>query len=366
LSEVNFHPKRQGVLLLLSLFFMAVALPCQAEELKPFVKIDSLTYSAPVAITTAIFDEWEGEYRRGERQWTWNWFETGLLWRQFGLSYVRRYDYDIRSSEDTSELLGLTKNKEDLPLGRVFNLELEAHVFHAQGIRLHYSNSFMGGRIKTSLGASYLQSDYLIAGTLQGQATIIADKDYDYQGSVHYQYTEDMLFDRQVEDVKGQGFSFDFNALIQISPSWSASLQITDLFGRIYWDDLPYTDAFVNSDRKTYDEDNYVHIDPALQGIESNHQLYTQKLSPRWAINTEYTYSRYIALLEGHMQYDFFLWAVGGGIKTQYGLVSLKYWPINAAVGVGYKYNDIEFSLTTDSLDPDEMKTLQLRLVCSF
>lgn len=364
---MKFHLKRQGRLMLpLSLFFLAVALPCQARELKPVVKIDSFTYSAPIAITAAIFDDWEGEYCRGERQWSWNWLETGLIWRQFGLSYLRRYDYDIRASADTSELLGLVKNKEELPVGRVFDVDLEAHLFHAQGIRFNYADSFLGGRIKTTLGVSYLQADYFIDGALHGQASISASNDYNYEAFVHYQYTEDVLFDRMVEETKGEGFSLDFSVSAQINPSWSASLQITDLFGRIYWSDLPYTDAAVNSDRKTFDENNYVHIDPALQGTESNHQRYTQKLSPRWEINTEYIYGQYIALLEGHIQYDFFLWAVGGGIDTEVGRISLKYWPRNAAVGVEYKYKQIGFSLTTDSIEPDKMKTLQLRLVCSF
>ncbi|MCP4179256.1 MAG: hypothetical protein GY756_15965, partial [bacterium] len=208
--------------------------------------------------------------------------------------------------------------------------------------------------------------DYLINGELHGKATMLAPNDYDYEASVNYQYTNDPLFGRLVEEPTGHGFSIDIDIDFQFTAEWSAQLQITDLMGQIYWQDLPYTVAVANSDRKEFDDEGYVHINPALSGKEWQYSNYTYDLTPRSKFCITHTYQNDSAFIEGYYQYDYFLWALGNKIDTGKGYLLLKYWPENRALTLGYKLNRFEIDLTADHYEIDKKKTFKLIISYSF
>ncbi|MBW1769148.1 MAG: hypothetical protein JRJ65_19155, partial [Deltaproteobacteria bacterium] len=109
-----------------------------------------------------------------------------------------------------------------------------------------------------TLGLSYLRADHLIDGFINGNATIINDSDYDFEARVGYYYSEDILFDRKVNEPIGRGFSIDAEFTWLIENSTLIEMQVRDLFARIYWEDSPYTTGKATSDSKKYDENGYV------------------------------------------------------------------------------------------------------------
>jgi len=337
-----------------------------AGSLTPFFKTDIFAYSEPIAVKAALFDDGKGRYSKGKRQFAWSWLELGFLWQQkVGFSFLRRYDYDLRFSKDTAKLYGMTVNKQDLPVGREFFVDLKTDIFHAKGLRISY-NSFLFDRLKITTGLSYLQTGYFINGDLHGRATVLAENDYDYVADVDYQYTKDELFDRSVNDINGHGFSLDIDAYLDITPAWSAQFKITDLLSWIYWKNLPQTVAITTSDRKKFDSDGYIHINPTLTGREGEHSNYTQILSPRSMLNIKYSYFHYTAFIEGYYQYDFLLWNTGCSIKTGVGNALIKYWPKNEAVTIGYKYQKFEIEITADHFEIDKVKMFQLFIAYEF
>lgn len=384
----------------LFIFFRLFVIPCgvpvaSAASLTPFINIDSFLYSEPVSIKAVLFDHWKGKYSHGRRQCAWGWFEAGILFnnnnnhnsdtllsapaddkklqgsdpagsmifKKIGLSFVKRYEYDLRFSESTAEGFGMIKNKQGLPPGRQFDVYVKAAIFHAQGIRLSLYNSFFNNKLQLTTGLSYLESNYYIKGSLTGKATALTKKDYDYNARVNYYYTDDILFDRPVGGIRGRGFGLDVKAAIKLLSNWSTSFKITDLVSRIYWHDLPFTNAVATSDRKKYDSEGYVHIDPLLSGTESNKHLVTYELSPRYQFKTNYLFKKYASFFEGFYQYDFFLWNIGGSVFTGNGQALMKYWPENSAVTLGYSNKKSSFELTADHYDFDKIKMFQLNFI---
>lgn len=387
----------------LFVFFRLFLMPCgvpvaSAASLTPFMHIDSFLYSEPVSIKAVLFDHWKGKYSRGRRQCAWGWFEAGLLFnnthnhnsntllsgpegdkklhnsdpagsmifKKIGLSFVKRYEYDLRFSESTAEVYGLVKNKKDLPPGRQFGVDLKAAIFHAQGIRISLNNSFFNNKLQLTTGLSYLESDYYIDGNLTGKVTAVGKKDYDYNARVNYYYTDDILFDRPLGGTKGRGFTLDVKAEMELLSNWRTSFKITDLVSRIYWDDLPFTNAVATSDRKKYDSKGYVHIDPLLSGTESNKHRVTYELSPRYQFKTNYFFKKYASFFEGFYQYDFFLWNIGGSVFTCNGQALMKYWPVNRAVTIGYRNKKCSFELTSDHYDFNKIKMFKLNFIVFY
>lgn len=351
---------------LLSLFFCSflfISTASYAGEypIQPYFIFDSFSYSETVSIESTL-DSWKGDdFESGERQWTWNWLEVGVQYEHWAVGLVQRYDYDVRFSKQTAEFFWLTKNKKDLPVGKTYALDLQANAIHSSGIRFSFVDN-LTDTFNYRLGLSYLQANYSLDGQIEGDATAISDSDYDYQGSIDYAYTEDHLFDRNVQEPTGKGFSLDFMFNYQVTPELHWQLQVRDLFARLYWDSSPYTQGYVTSDRKEYDENGYVSIDPVLQGYEGIKSTYIQTLQPRWYSKVGYAVSDNNVLIgQLRYQYDHVLYALGINHKlTNYSRLGANYWPINQTIELNWKYHSVKLAVATDTFKVSDMKTFWL------
>ncbi len=329
------------------------------DPVQPYFIFDSFSYSETVSIESA-FDSWKGDdFESGERQWTWNWFELGVQYKHWAIGFVQRYDYDLRFSQQTAELYWLTANKKDLPTGKTYKLDLQANAIHSSGLRLSFTDSLTDS-FNYRLGLSYLQASYMLDGQIEGNATALSDSDYDFQATVDYAYTEDHLFERNVKEPQGKGFSLDFMFNYQVTPEIYWQLQVRDLFARLYWKDSPYTQGTATSERKEYDENGYVSIDPLLQGYEGIRGTYVQRLQPRWYSKVSYRVSRNNALLvQLRYQYEHALYAFGVDHElTHDSRLGINYWPINQAVELNWNYHTVRFAVAADGFLTSELKTL--------
>ena len=355
-----FRKRQHSLPFFLSLVLLPIS-PITSADIKPYLTVESFSYSEPFSIKDT-FDGWEGDFSRGERQWTWNWLEAGVRYDKWGIGVLTRYDYDLRFTKDTAEAIGLINNKEDLPVGRTFDVELEANVINADAIRLSYRDQAFG--VNYEIGVSYLYADYMMDGDLAGQLTPTAENDYEYRADVLYQYTEDILFDRPLsEDATGHGFALDLSFRGQLSPELSYYLEMRDLFARIYWTDLPYTDAEATSNRRGFDDDGYVDIDPAIQGFEGFHDDHTQKLDPRSRLKLEWQLqNQFTPTVDFRHQYAHLLYGVGSGYRFKGVNAELLYWPMSNSVSVNTQIDAFQLGLMVDDTDWKNFKTLMLNV----
>tara|TARA_R110001583_G_scaffold93998_1_gene237298 strand:- start:8903 stop:10042 length:1140 start_codon:yes stop_codon:yes gene_type:complete len=351
------------------IFFQIPFLPAYAyadnhpidSSVTPYVIVDSFSYSETVSIKSA-FDSWKGDsFESGEHQWTSNWFEVGAQYQHWGIGLLQRYDYSLTFSQQTAEFYWLVANKKNLAEGKKYLLDLQVNAIHSNGLRLSFNDS-LTDTFNYRLGLSYLQANYMLEGQLQGDVTTVNQSDYDYSASVDYAYTEDNLFDRQVNKPKGQGFSLDFMFDYQLTPVLNWQLQVRDLFARLYWKNSPYTQGTSSSDRKEYDENGYVSIDPILKGYEGTRDVYVQKLDPKWYSKINYQINDFYDL-QGQLryQYDHALYALGTNYKINESFqLGGSYWPINKALELSLNYRHMKLLLTANALNSSRLQTLWL------
>lgn len=355
---------------LLSLFFCSfIFLPGYSYanndsvnfHVRPYLIVDSFSYSETVSIKSA-FDSWKGgSFESGERQWASNWFEVGVQYQHWGIGLLQRYDYSLKFNEQTAEFYWLATNKKDLPEGKKYLLDLKVNAIHSTGLRLSFNNSLTDA-FNYRLGLSYLKANYMLEGDLQGEATAVNQSDYDYSANIEYAYTEDHLFEREVNKPSGQGFSLDFMFDYQLTPELNWQLQVRDLIARIYWKNSPYTQGSSSSDRKKYDENGYVSIDPILSGYEGTKDVYVQKLDPKWYSKINYQINDFYDL-QGQLryQYDHALYALGTNYKINESFqVGGSYWPINKALELSFNYRHMKLSLAANALNSSRLQTLWL------
>lgn len=349
---------------LLPPFFLSVLATTQpgyADAVQPYFIFDSFSYSETVPIKDAL-EDWEGDsFESGERQWTWNWFELGMRYSHWGVGLVQRYDYDLRFSKDAAELYWLTSNKQPLPVGKEYSAQVEANAFHSTGLRLTFSDT-IAETTHYTLGLSYLYANYMVDGFINGNATVLNESDYDYDAQVEYHYSEDHLFDRPVEKPKGNGFAIDAEFDYQFESGTRIELQVRDLFARIYWRDSPYTRGHATSDRKEYDDNGYVSINPVLTGFEGTDSQYVQRLEPRWYAKIKHSFTgSYGGLLQYRYQYGHSLFGLGASSSIgESGSISASYWPMNQAIEVNWQNDKLQLSVTADQVSISDLQTLWL------
>ncbi len=269
------YGRQQAALLFLFLLPFASAF---SDEIVPYTKFNSFVYSEAVSISDFI-DDWQGDYQGGNIALVNSKLEVGVKYSGLQLSLFKKYNYELKFSKDTAEFYYQTQNKKPLDIGRTYQLNIEPHQIYSEGARLGYQHYFSNKRLSLQFGVSYLQGKKLTTGKLYGTANANSDKDYDFLFNVDdYFYSEDRLFERPIEYVpEGHGYSFDATLNWRITPKLFTQIELTDLAGRIYWENAPYTTAAAASDTKQYDDEGYLTYKPVLSGVESNRD-FTQKL----------------------------------------------------------------------------------------
>ena len=314
-----------------------------------YVQADSLSYSEPVPVS-GFFHDWHTPFHDGgKRALTYNYAEAGVTEGNWQLGVVARDDYTLRFNPDTADLYYRIENHLDFPPGRQYAVDLEARHFIARGLRIGYGRQLRPA-FRLGLGLTWLQGTQLLDGTMNGAAVANDSRDYDYDVAVDYRYSKDLLFKRQASPPNGQGFSLDLSA------DWhpgrlDASLRITDLVGRLYWHDAPYTQADAVSLNKSYDADGYLIINPTLSGIEGN-RSFVQRLPTRARLDLRYPLHPALDLLaQVHYTQIRTFAAVGMGYSLPVGgRVGMLYDWDTGAVTLGFQAAHLKFSLSSDRI----------------
>ncbi len=323
--------------------------------------IESSTYSDTVTVDSAL-NEWKGkDFDRGERQWTWNWFELGVEFDHFSIGYLYREDYDLRFSADMAELYWLSSNKLPLQPDRIFQLELNAAHYQARGIRLGWNDKFTflhNALFRYRLAASYLKAEDLIEGYLSGNALATSENEYEFNANLFYHYSEDRLFDRVVDEPKGEGYSIDAQFELLIAQH-ELFVDIKDIKAEIVWRDAPYTEGVTSSDNREYDSDGYVVVLPTLSGYEGVSERYRQTLPNRWFAEYRYEFSLgfnagLLAKSQFSDRYE--------GVSVGLGGLQVDYWLEMEVWQLTWNKSGFIFSLGSDAFSTNEMKSLYLNI----
>ncbi len=249
-----------------------------------YLHTDHFLYSAPVSVD-AFTSDWHGPYQGGEWAVALNEVEMGIHYQEWQLGYLYRHQAEARFSADSARLVYLTRNHLPLPTGEELALDLKVQQVITRGLRL--GRRWQWEHLGLTPSLLLWQAERITDGALSGHASVVGDKDYDYQVAVDYHYTEDGLFGRENPAPTGTGYSLELSGSWQPVERLDLSWQLRNLYGFIDWPEAPRTRAEVTSATKHYDSDGYVVYSPSMSGWEGYDALH-QRLRPSAQVVAEW------------------------------------------------------------------------------
>lgn len=262
------------------------------------VSIHARTFWAGNALPLqAIFLDkgWEGPFKPDDTNTLDIFWKTdaGIIYRGWRLAGFYRGEFFMEANRDTVEILRMINMKQDLPVGRTFDINLKATGFSATGIELSRGFRIEGIRFGKALSigftARYMIGEKIQEGTIKGNAIPTGSKTYDFALKLDYVYNKNFVYKRRnTIPGTGDGYSFDIGMKYDFNDSLSVELLFRDIMGKIYWKNVPYTTADATSITKYLDEDGYMAFRPTISGYEGNKD-FTQKIPLKTDITLIYT-----------------------------------------------------------------------------
>lgn len=343
------HPYWRVVLFLIALTVKSAA----ASDL--YFSSESFAYSEPVPINS-LLNDWHGEFSGGSDAVLFHKAEVGFRYDGWSLGLLHRFDYVFHGSEEGVEFYYKTQNQ--LPLIANHDYPIDVEVSHFEVAGLKFGKEWqLRDDITFTFSLSWLKGVSLREGELFGNATTgSSTTDYDISLFVEDYYSEGDLFNRA--NVKpygrpdGKGYAVDIGVKWKVSDRFKIEAEVTDLLGKLWWDQAPYTKADINPVAKVYDSQGYVHYTPALSGIEGFTD-YQQKLPWRMQADAEYDWTDDVSIT-GHWLHTNYLDLVDVGARWRPGsslVYSAGYGLKTKALMLGLHGKFGGIALASDSLD---------------
>lgn len=256
--------------------------PANLLEMSDGVVVNANTFWADNALPlrAIFFDKGlEGPFRPDNKNTLDVFWKTdiGIIYHGWRIAGFYRGELFMKANRDTVEMLRMINLKQELPIGRRFDIELMAEGFSATGIEL--SRGFRVGKgLSAGFTARYIKGEGIQEGTFRGSAIPATAKTYDFDFNLDYIYDKNYLYKRRdLNKGYGDGYSFDLGLKYDFNDSLSTEVLFRDILGRIYWKDMPYTTAAATSATKYYDEDGYMAFRPTISGYEG-YKDFTQRI----------------------------------------------------------------------------------------
>lgn len=240
---------------------------------------------------------WNGRLRFDDRNLAFSrsMVDAHVSARDWEVAVGYRFDMSVVGNRDSAEALALLRGKRDLPAGRRFHVRMEANGFAGEQLRISRRLAIRPiDGFSLGVAASLLHGERIQNGTLSGSLTATGVRSYSYALDADYAYDINYLYDGSPVSRKerdGYGHAFDLGAWYE-RDGVTASFRAEDLFGRVYWTDVPVTRARADSGGEYFDSSGYVHYNPLISGFEGKTSL-TQKLPAKFSAEAGKRWTRF-------------------------------------------------------------------------
>lgn len=344
-------------------YILLLSIPITASADNINVNININAYSEPVSIH-AFTDDWHDTLKKGDNAFLQGRavISTKNIIRE--LSILWRYDYLLDFSPQTAAIYHAYKNNNLPQTQQNYPLFIKARYSESYGVRwLQLFN--IQPDIKLGLGLNLLKGYKMTDGQLQGNVIFNQQgfkiKDINQmQMDINYYYDEPQLKEEQLEwypqNPNALGFSVDAELDWQINPKTHFYMALNDIYGRLYWQDIPTTQY--NASCQCY---QFVHNVEGQLAIENK---YTQKLLINGQSKLNYQYNDdYIAEFGVLFNKDIFLWQ--GSIKYNINntwQTGLLLEPQTQALGIELKSKEIYVYYLADNINTNKAHRLGIGL----
>jgi hypothetical protein len=319
-------------------------------------------YSAPVSIH-AFTSDWHDDLKSGDNAFLHGLAELSRENEQRKISLLWRYDYLLDFNEQTAQLYHRYANNNNPTANSSYTLAIEAKYSESYGIQWLQKFHFRPN-IELGLGLSLLKGYKITDGQLNGQS-LFKQAGFDVTDiqqanlDVNYYYDQPHLHEDQLDwyprNPSALGFSVNTVVKWQISPQLMFNAQINDLYGQLYWQDIPTTQYNVSCQCSTFQHN--------IEGQLAIADKYTQHLSPHsiiqliysspqsWLAELNTTTDKQMTLVQGAWGYQHSTWQ---------SLLLIE--PQTRAVGVELRHPNWHFRWLTDDLNTNKAHRMGLSL----
>ncbi|MGD0275606.1 MAG: hypothetical protein ABSB79_06065 [Syntrophales bacterium] len=324
-----------------------------------------------VSLDGLFFNQWEGPfnpYNINHLDSYWN-ASTGFIYSGWRIAVFNRGELFLEANKDTIEILQMINRRENLPIGRTFDINLDGTGFSARGIELSkgFRISEWGEVLLIGFTARYLSGDKIQQGTITGSASPVSSSSYDFDLQLNYTYDKNLVYDRRdTVPGTGNGYSFDIGLKHDFTDYLSAELLFRDILGRIYWNHMPYTDAVGTSSTKYFDENGYMIFKPIISGYEGNKD-YVQRITSKTDLALTYKndFLRITPSINFIGERPLYWVDVGFYIDKAFSLntgYNLNY----NCYSLGVTYKKASFNVYTDNIDYQRAKAVGISLFLQY
>ena len=311
----------------------------------------------------AFFNELKtSEPGRGNFSYSKNKFEIGAKLANWTLAAIYRYDYYLRYTPDTAEIVIGDANARPLQENKSYQVYLEAKHLASKGLKLQYDTQFdvvEGVSVDLRPSLSLLDSIDIYNGRITGGfengvsgPSGLLRLDYVYRNGLFIELPAR-------GNPSGRGFAADLALTVDLPAHWRFEAQIDDIYSRIRYNNVSFTTLTLNTNTVSI-ENGIIEGRPALSGQRGgrDHQLTVPRFE-RYAISRQIGGNRYsvewstlesIADLSTGWTRQ---WANGTSIHTKINWFS-------QSATAGFRLGQNTLSLTLDSLNLKQVKTFTL------
>ncbi len=345
------------IFLFLSLFSLLFG----KEGRELFFYANSFVANNAVSLKT-LSSSWEGSYKTpkgGFKSVIFSDFKIGYEKRDFSFAYFWKAEFILKAHKDFADLLYAVKNEEDLEEGRVYNLDLAAEGFVADGVEFGKKVfSYRNGALSLSLNAffSILNGRFVQDLKIDGFALATAKKSYEFSSRMEYFYSENYVYDLEVNRPRGLGYDTSFSFSLEYG-KYSFFVNAENLLGYIYWENAPYSRVRLKSDNAVKDENGYTKYNPTVYGYEGERN-FKQRLKSRWSFKAGYEAESFSVFLG-----EDYVWGVGmpsleivKDFKDCF--LSLKYETLFDTFTISLKHKNFYVFLGGDTLNLNRAKSV--------
>ena len=209
--------------------------------------------------------------------------EVGAAYGSWRLGYVYRKDVTIVADRGVLDLLYLQRNNLPMPAGRTFNLTLAAQAYEVEGPRVAKSFEFdwgKGTKVRIGLGVSSLEGNAVRSTRVGGEVTATGPARFALNVPWLDSYTKKSYLFLAPGSPSGHGYSLDGALELEWQGGSRAWLSVQDLYGRIFWREVPTTQANATTNTTTRDAQGSIVYLPAVSG-QNSRLNFTQRIDPR-------------------------------------------------------------------------------------
>lgn len=208
--------------------------------------------------------------------------DISLGYKSWSIGVFRRQEMYIAGSKGVTDLYFDNMNHIQAPVGRRYDINLDATGFVARGVRLDKAAILKSGeelQVTTGIGVSLLLGQRARMVQAQGSAMVTLGG-YDYSASLNDADSRKTFPFMPQGETTGRGYAIDGGMIMKWQDGKQIELAINDLASEIVWVNLPTSKMSVNSATIARDSQGYAIFNPTLTGVNSRGEI-TQRLNTK-------------------------------------------------------------------------------------